>query len=141
MMSESGANMTRLAAAALLTLAGAAPAFSQHKAPQNTETADLAYVFRAQVVQCWNPPIGAPHPEDLIVDFDLLLNEDGSVARLPQLVGDSRIAAANNPYTRAAAVAARQAILRCAPYKLPSNRYSEWREINPLHFDPRWMGH
>jgi hypothetical protein len=83
--------------------------------------------------------VGAPNAEDLIVDFDLLLNPDGSVARPPQLTGDSASAAASNPYTRAAAEAARRAIFECAPYKLPADRYSQWREINPFHFDPRQM--
>jgi hypothetical protein len=44
-----------------------------------------------------------------------------------------------NPYTRAAAEAASRAIYQCAPYNLPAKRYSEWREINPLRFDPREM--
>jgi hypothetical protein len=69
----------------------------------------------------------------------LFLNPDGSVARPPQLVGDSAANAAGNPYTRAAAEAARRAIYECAPYKLPANRYDQWKEINPFHFDPRQM--
>jgi hypothetical protein len=44
-----------------------------------------------------------------------------------------------NAYTRAAAEAARRAIFQCQPYKLPQDRYSQWREINPLRFDPRQM--
>jgi outer membrane biosynthesis protein TonB len=102
-------------------------------------TADLQDSLRSQIAQCWSPPIGAPHAEDLIVDFDLLLNQDGSVAQPPQLTGDSAAAASSNPYTRAAAEAARRAIYECAPYKLPADRYSQWREINPFHFDPRQM--
>jgi outer membrane biosynthesis protein TonB len=102
-------------------------------------TADLQDSLRSQIAQCWSPPIGAPHAEDLIVDFDLLLNQDGSVAQPPQLTSDSAAAASGNPYTRAAAEAARRAIYECAPYKLPADRYSQWREINPFHFDPRQM--
>ena len=106
---------------------------------QNAMTADIQDALRSQIAQCWSPPVGAPHAEDLIVDFDLLLNQDGSVARRPQLVGDSASNAAGNPYTRAAAEAARRAIFECAPYKLPADRYDQWREINPFHFDPRQM--
>jgi outer membrane biosynthesis protein TonB len=102
-------------------------------------TADLQDSLRSQIAQCWSPPVGAPHAEDLIVDFDLLLNPDGSVAQTPQLTGDSASAASGNPYTRAAAEAARRAIYECAPYKLPADRYTQWREINPFHFDPRQM--
>jgi outer membrane biosynthesis protein TonB len=106
---------------------------------QNAMVADLQDALRSQIAQCWSPPIGAPDAQDLIVDFDLLLNPDGSVAQPPQLVGDSVSRAATNPYTRAAAEAARRAIYECAPYKLPQDRYSQWREINPFHFDPRQM--
>ena len=102
-------------------------------------TADLQDSLRSQIAQCWSPPVGAPNAQDLIVDFDLLLNQDGSVAQPPQLTGDSAQAAAGNSYTRAAAEAARRAIYECAPYKLPADRYSQWREINPFHFDPRQM--
>jgi len=105
----------------------------------NAMTADLQDALRSQIAQCWSPPVGAPHAEELVVDFDLLLNSDGSVAQPPQLVGQSASLAASDPYTRAAADSARRAIYECAPYKLPADRYSQWREINPFHFDPRAM--
>ncbi|MGH6828866.1 MAG: cell envelope integrity protein TolA, partial [Rhizomicrobium sp.] len=70
----------------------------------------------------------------LVVDFDLVLNPDGSAAR-----ATSQALNSGNPYTRAAAEAARRAIFQCQPYKLPPNRYSQWHEINPLRFDPREM--
>ena len=47
--------------------------------------------------------------------------------------------AAGNRYTRAAAEAASRAIYQCQPYRLPPDRYNQWREINPLRFDPRQM--
>ncbi|HSZ12101.1 MAG TPA: hypothetical protein VK759_07995 [Rhizomicrobium sp.] len=106
---------------------------------QSAMTADLVDALRSQIAQCWNPPTGAPNAQDLVVDFDLMLNQDGSIAQPPQLSGASAIAAARNPYTRAAAEAAKRAIYTCAPYKLPADRYSEWREIDPFHFDPRQM--
>ena len=82
---------------------------------------------------------GLPNADELVVDFDLFLNPDGSVAQPPQLSADSARAAAGDPFTRAAAEAARRAIYQCAPYHLPQDRYSQWREINPMHFDPRQM--
>jgi outer membrane biosynthesis protein TonB len=105
----------------------------------NAMTADLQDALRSQIAQCWSPPVGAPRSEELVVDFDLFLNPDGSVAQPPQLVANSAAAAAGDPYTRAAAEAAQRAIYECAPYKLPADRYSQWREINPFHFDPRAM--
>src|SRR5690242_897829 len=39
----------------------------------NAMTADIQDALRSQIAQCWSPPVGAPHAEDLIVDFDLFL--------------------------------------------------------------------
>src|SRR5207248_200229 len=48
---------------------------------QTAMTADLQDALRSQIQPCWSPPVGAPHPERLIVSFDLFLNPDGSVAQ------------------------------------------------------------
>jgi outer membrane biosynthesis protein TonB len=106
---------------------------------QTAMTADLQDALRSQIQPCWSPPVGAPHPERLVVSFDLFLNPDGSVAQPPQLTGDSETAVARDSFVKAAADAARRAIYTCAPYKLPADRYQEWREINPFIFDPRNM--
>lgn len=100
----------------------------------NAMTADLADALKSQIYQCWSPPVGAPNANDLVVDFDLTLNPDGT----PGSATSSALSSAN-PFTRAAAEAARRAIFQCQPYKLPADRYSQWREINPLRFDPRQM--
>jgi outer membrane biosynthesis protein TonB len=101
-------------------------------------TADLQSMLLSEIKPCWSPPVGAPHPEDLIVDFDVMLNPDGSVARPPQLLAQSS-QSAGDAYFRAAAEAARRAIYTCAPYKLPADRYADWREISDFRFDPRQM--
>ncbi|MGQ0742370.1 MAG: cell envelope integrity protein TolA [Alphaproteobacteria bacterium] len=106
---------------------------------RNAMTMDLQDALRNQIAPCWSPPLGAPSGDEMVVDFLLVLNPDGSVARPPQLDASSAAAAASNPYTRAAAEAARRAIYKCAPYRLPADRYEHWREINPFHFDPRQM--
>ena len=100
----------------------------------NAMTADLADALKSQIYHCWSPPVGAPNAADLVVDFDLALNPDGTAGRVT-----SDAMSSGNPYTRAAAEAARRAIFQCQPYKLPQDRYSQWREINPLRFDPRQM--
>jgi outer membrane biosynthesis protein TonB len=101
---------------------------------QNAMTMDLQDALRNQIAQCWSPPVGGPRAADMIVDFDVSLNPDGSVAR-----ATSDALTSSNSYTRAAASAAQRAIYTCAPYKLPQDRYSQWREIKPFHFDPRLM--
>jgi hypothetical protein len=100
----------------------------------NAMTADLADALKSQIYQCWSPPVGAPNASDLVVDFDLVLNPDGTPSRAA-----SDALSSGNPYTRAAAEAARRAIFQCQPYRLPQDRYSQWREISPLRFDPRQM--
>ncbi|HWC63306.1 MAG TPA: hypothetical protein VG501_06775 [Rhizomicrobium sp.] len=126
---------------------------AQAKTPKNAKTsdriiegagnqalasADLVDALRSQIDRCWTPPTGAPNANDLVVDFDLRLNADGTVMGRPQLSGNSA-SAMGNPYTRAAAEAASRAIYACEPYKLPTKRYAEWQEISPLRFDPRQM--
>jgi hypothetical protein len=102
----------------------------------NAMTADLADALKSQIYQCWSPPVGAPNANDLVVDFDLRLNPDGTVAA----ASSPALSNANpNPYNRAAASAGEAAIFKCQPYKLPADRYSQWSEINPLRFDPRQM--
>ncbi|HVV66425.1 MAG TPA: hypothetical protein VHC42_13230 [Rhizomicrobium sp.] len=103
---------------------------------QTAMTMDLVDALRNQIAQCWSPPVGAPHPDQLIVSFELFLNPDGSVAQPPQLTGSS--ATSGDPFMRAAAEAARRAIYTCAPYKLPGDRFAQWRDIT-LIFDPRQM--
>ncbi len=102
---------------------------------QDAMTMDLVDALRNQIAQCWSPPVGAPHPEDLIVSYEVFLNPDGSVAQPPQLTGQS---SGSNAYMRAAQEAARRAIYTCAPYKLPADRFGQWRDIT-LTFDPRHM--
>ena len=100
---------------------------------QTAMTMDLVDALRNQIAQCWSPPAGAPRPEDLVVDFFVRLNPDGSVAQV------TSASVPQNSYMRAAVEAARRAIMTCQPYKLPADRYNQWREIDPLHFDPRQM--
>lgn len=104
----------------------------------NAMTMDLVDALRDQISQCWNAPVGAPHAEQLVVTIEVFLNPDGSVAQPPQLTSDSASAAPGNPFMRAAGDAAMRAIYVCAPYKLPADRYSIWRDIT-VTFDPRKM--
>jgi hypothetical protein len=105
---------------------------------QSAMTADLRTMLQSEIYRCWSPPVGAPRPEKLIVAYELFLNRDGSVAQPPQLTADSAVAAAGDPYMRAAAEAARRAIYTCAPYTLPANRYNQWHDVTFV-FDPRDM--
>ena len=100
---------------------------------QNAMTADLQDAMLSMIKECWSPPVGAPHAEDLVVDFEMVLNPDGSIQ---QVASDALTS--SNSYTKAAASAARRAIYECAPYKLPADRFKDWHDIT-LTFDPRQM--
>lgn len=105
---------------------------------QTGMTADLAAILQSQIYRCWSPPTGTPHPERLIVKYDVFLNRDGSVAQPPQLAPETASAAAGDPYMTAAVGAARRAIYTCSPYKLPADRYAQWRNFTFV-FDPRQL--
>jgi len=105
---------------------------------QNAMTMDLVDALRNEIAQCWSPPAASPHPEKLIVTLRVFLNPDGSVAQPPQLTGESQAAVNSDPFMRAAADAANRAIYVCQPYKLPPDRYTQWRDIE-VTFDPRKM--
>jgi outer membrane biosynthesis protein TonB len=97
-------------------------------------TASLADALRSAIRACWNVNPGAPNPADQIVNFELRLNRDGTIAGWALLDAPS-----SNSYTRAAVEAAGRAVYACQPYNmLPANRYNEWREFR-LRFDPRQM--
>lgn len=102
----------------------------------NQMTADLADALKSQIYRCWNRPEGyaADRANDLVVQFDLELAPDGRVIR-----ADSASVSPGNSsrYNYAAGIAARNAIYSCQPYRLPAERYNQWREINPMTFDPR----
>lgn len=105
---------------------------------QNAMTMDLKDALLAQMRECWNPPVGAPDPEKLIVYVHVSLAPDGTLAQPPQLLAESQAAAASDPFTRASADAALRAIHVCVPYHMPPERYEAWSEIDMI-FDPSKM--
>lgn len=88
---------------------------------------------REQVMQCWNPPIGAANDGSLAVKVSFTLNSDGTLSDGPTVVNSS-----SNPAFRAAAGAATRAVQRCAPLKLPADAYDYWRQVT-INFDPKDM--
>ena len=106
---------------------------------QTAMTIDIKDALLAQMRECWNVPVGAPNPEQLIVQVRVFLAPDGSLAQPPLLEPATKAAEASNPYVRTAAEAALRAINVCEPYKnLPPERYATWREIVMI-FDPSKM--
>ncbi|BCW90338.1 hypothetical protein sos41_35060 [Alphaproteobacteria bacterium SO-S41] len=98
-------------------------------------TAAIEDAFKTQVSRCWSPPVGAPSPEQLIVDIRIKLNRDGSLNGMPQFVDSSKL---SDPYYRAAAEAGRRAIMQCQNYDLPADSYEQWADLI-ISFDPSKM--
>jgi hypothetical protein len=118
--------------------AKAGPRVIQAAGLGNAMSANLADIMRSAIRPCWSPnAVVPPNPSDAIVNFDLVLNPDGTVGSLA-MTRDSQVRAAANPYTQASASAASRAIYACQPYRLPAQQYNLWHETT-LNFDPRQM--
>ncbi|NBN65240.1 energy transducer TonB [Pannonibacter tanglangensis] len=89
--------------------------------------------LRGQISRCWNPPAGAIGAEDLLVRVQFNLTEAGEVSGMPRILNSS-----GNPSFRAASDSAVRAVMRCAPYSLPVEKYDAWKEVI-INFDPREM--
>ncbi|WP_439530302.1 cell envelope biogenesis protein TolA [Pannonibacter sp.] len=89
--------------------------------------------LRGQISRCWNPPAGAVGAEDLKVRVQFNLTEAGEVQGAPRILNSN-----GNPSFRAASDSAIRAVMRCAPYSLPAEKYNAWREVI-INFDPREM--
>lgn len=87
------------------------------------------------VQQCWNPPIGVQNAGDLKVTLLVELNEQGKITGGPKLVSPS---GSPQGVVKQAFEAGRRALLRCAPYKLPKDKYEQWKEIE-VTFNPQNM--
>lgn len=90
--------------------------------------------LRSQVQRCWNPPVGAIEAETMVVSIRLRLTPSGELDGAPEIVAGGGASVAE----RAAAEAARRAVLRCAPFNAPADKYDAWAEVQ-FNFDPRDM--
>ena len=83
--------------------------------------------------RCWSPPAGVADAATLVVKLRMRLLPDGTLDGRPEVVDAPATAAG-----RAATGAASRAMLRCAPYALPADKYDTWSEVI-VNFDPREM--
>ncbi len=87
------------------------------------------------VQQCWNVPIGLQNADNLVVVIAMELTPDGKLAGAPKLIDPSGPPAGT---TKQAFEAGRRALIRCAPYDLPREKYEQWRRIEVV-FNPKKM--
>ena len=89
--------------------------------------------LRGAIAKCWNIPAGAEDAEGLRVTVRMKLTQTGEVEGTPEVTGSG-----NSTVQRAAIESARRAVLRCAPYSLPQDKYDTWSDVT-VNFDPRDM--
>jgi outer membrane biosynthesis protein TonB len=97
--------------------------------------------MRAAVARCWNASaiLGAPNPETLVVEIDIDLNRDGTLAGPPRVVNAAEIALSGNRFWKVAEQNAVRAVQACQPYDFfDPARYQDWRAFT-LNFDPSIM--
>ncbi len=87
----------------------------------------------AQLRECWRLPGGGGGSSIPVVTVKWQLNRDGSLRGSPKVVGRR-----SSPAFQVAAENAVRAVVQCAPYRLPKDKYEAWRSIT-WDFDPRAM--
>ena len=88
--------------------------------------------MRSQIEMCWNPPVGVRGAASQKVQVVIMLNKDGTISDVEPITRDS------NRDKEVATNAAVRAVLSCAPYEFPAEKYELWKEIK-FTFDPRNM--
>lgn len=82
----------------------------------------LMALLQKQVLPCFNPPQGGSNTATIATILSIKMKRDGTVASVK--VGEQTgINDQNRPYAPQMADAARRAVLRCSPFKLPDELY------------------
>lgn len=121
-----------------LLLAGCAAAPAAAPAPSNKAELSAAISAAAtQVRRCYRMPRVASAGKQIVTRLRVRYAPDGTLAGLPELLSQGGVTPSNALYASRMADAARLAVLRCAPLRLPPEFYSEgWSEFE-LTFSPR----
>ncbi len=98
----------------------------------NIITAGEISNMRSQIEMCWNPPVGVRGAASQRVQVIIALNKDGTISNVEPVTRDLKGG------REVAIGAAVRAVLSCAPYEFPIEKYELWKEIK-FTFDPRNM--
>jgi colicin import membrane protein len=90
--------------------------------------------LRGQVQRCWNVPAGAADAPNLKVSIKFRLDRSGELEGAAEIISGG----GSGGIERAAAESARRAVIQCAPYTLPAEKYETWSEV-VVNFDPSDM--
>ena len=118
------------------------------KNPPGSQTAALAPVGKAlgsrpttlspqeldamsvQAKRCWKIPAGWTDPHQVTVTVRFRLNRDGTLDGTPDVVEFPA-----SELGKTAALGAIHAVVECGPFRLPADKYDQWRDVQ-LRFAP-----
>ncbi len=93
-------------------------------------TASIKAKMKAKLSSCWNPPIGAPEPEKLVVKIEFQMDQQGVVTGQPKVLNGGQIDRSGNPFWKAARQEALRTVMSCGPYDfLPTDQYAQWKDF------------
>lgn len=96
---------------------------------RNANTARLEALIDSRIRnECWSGVDDLPNPERYNVHMNLKLNENGTIAELTLV--DPKRRPIGSSFMGTAVDRALRAVRKCAPYRLPSDEYELWQEIN-----------
>ncbi|MDX2158494.1 MAG: cell envelope integrity protein TolA [Hyphomicrobiaceae bacterium] len=98
------------------------------------EASFLAGLMRQAVSRCWNINAGLDGIQQMVVKVEVRLNAQGDLVGQPRVVNSQP-----SPVFRDAADSAVRALVQCAPYTLPPDKFAGGWEHMVLTFDPARM--
>ncbi len=122
-----------------LLLAAAGPADVAWASPRQSDPAAASRVLVSaamQIKRCYRSPPIAREARQITTRLRVRYAQDGTLAQMPLVVTQDGITPENQPFAARMAEAAIQAVIRCAPLRLPADEYDRiWREFE-LTFSP-----
>ena len=101
----------------------------QGSGERNGNTARLEALVVSRIRnECWSGVDDLPNPERYNVQMNLKLNEDGTIADLTLI--DPKRRPIGSSFMGTAVDRALRAVRKCEPFRLPSDEYALWSEIN-----------
>ncbi len=90
--------------------------------------------LRGAIEKCWSVQAGMEGADDIRVTVRFRLTKQGEIDGRPEVESTGGDSSARRTFTEGA----RRAVIRCAPYALPVEKYETWSEV-VVNFDPSQM--